>query len=115
MAKDISNGIREFVKNALKSYYDNFQVKLSDNAKKDDVNPAIKLSNDGSVYIYDLGNYNGTNIQNAESLQSVIKNNITITSGENISTQKGNQGITISALGYTYNQEKNSWLYLSKR
>ena len=47
MAKDTSNGIREFVKNALKSYYDNFQVKLSDNASKDDVNPAIKLNNDG--------------------------------------------------------------------
>ena len=75
MAKDTSNGIREFVKNALKSYYDNFQVKLSDNASKDDVNPAIKLNNDGSVYIYDIGGYDGTSVQNASSLQSIIKDN----------------------------------------
>ena len=116
MAKDTSNGIREFVKNALKSYYDNFQVKLSDNASKDDVNPAIKLNNDGSVYIYDIGGYDGRNIQDASSLQSVIKNNkanISITPGANISTQKENDGLTISALGYTYNQEKNSFSELN--
>lgn len=114
MAKDTSNGIRDFVKNALKTYYDNFQVKLSDNVNKDDVNPAIKLNNDGSVYIYDIGGYDGTNIQNASSLQSIIKDNtVTITPGVNISTQKGNQSLTISALGYTYNQEKNSFAELN--
>ena len=116
MAKDTSNGIREFVKNALKSYYDNFQVKLSDNASKDDVNPAIKLNNDGSVYIYDIGGYDGRNIQDASSLQSVIKNNkanISITPGANISTQKENDGLTISALGYKYNQEKYSFAELN--
>ena len=114
MAKDTSNGIRDFVKNALKTYYDNFQVKLADNASKDDVNPAIKLNNDGSVYIYDIGGYNGTNIQDASSLQSIIKDNtVTITPGVNISTQKGNQSLTISALGYTYNQEKNSFAELN--
>ena len=68
MTKNTSTQIREFVKNALKSYYDNFQIKLSDIAKKNDVNPAIKINNDGSVYIYDLGNYNGLSIQNASSL-----------------------------------------------
>lgn len=110
MVKNTSTQIREFVKNALKLYYDNFQVKLSDNAKKDDVNPTIKLNNDGSVYIYDLGNYDGTSIRNASSLQSIIKDNIvTIIPGVNISTQKEDQQLSISALGYTYNQEKDSF------
>ena len=114
MAKNTSTQIREFVKNSLKSYYDNFQVKLSDIAKKDDVNPTIKLNNDGSVYIYDLGNYDGTNIQNASSLQSIIKDNIvTIVPGANISTQKEDQTLSISALGYIHNQEKNSFAELN--
>ena len=59
MAKNTSNGIRELVKNALKSYYDIFQVKLSDTPQPTDINPTIKMVNDGSVYIYDIGGYYG--------------------------------------------------------
>lgn len=114
MAKDTSNGIRDFVKNALKTYYDNFQVKLADSPRSTDINPTIKMDNDGSIYIYNVGGYDGTNIQDASSLQSIIKDNtITITPGANISTQKGNQSLTISALGYIYNQEKNSFAELN--
>ena len=74
MAKDTSNGIRDFVKNALKTYYDNFQVKLADSPRSTDINPTIKMVNDGSIYIYNVGGYDGTSIQNASSLQSVINN-----------------------------------------
>lgn len=74
MAKDTSNGIRDFVKNALKTYYDNFQVKLSDRPQSTDINPTIKMTNDGSIYIYNVGGYDGTSIQNASSLQSIINN-----------------------------------------
>ena len=115
MAKNTSTQIREFVKNALKSYYGNFQVKLSDNAKKDDVNPAIKLNNDGSVYIYGLGNYDGTSIRNASSLQEIIielgksHSDIIINAGNNIQVDTVDTTSTISALGYIYNSEKNSY------
>ena len=51
MAKNTSNGIREFVKNSLNSYYDNFQVKLSDIPQPIDIYPIIKMVNDGGVYI----------------------------------------------------------------
>lgn len=119
MAKNTSTQIREFVKNALKSYYDNYQVKLSDNAKKDDVNPTIKLNNDGSVYIYGLGNYDGTSIRNASSLQEIITElgeshgDIIINAGNNIQVDTVDTTSTIAALGYTYNQEKNSFAELN--
>ena len=51
--------------------------------------------------------YKGEKIgQGKENVKLVIKNNkanISITPGANISTQKENDGLTISALGYTYN------------
>ena len=122
MAKNTSNGIRELVKNALKTYYDIFQVKLSDNPKPNDINPTIKMINDGSVYVYDIGGYRGNSIQNVSTLQKVInsaENNIqdlsthvikNIDAGNNIKIEKpSNTTAKISAIGYLYNEEKKSF------
>ena len=47
---------------------------MADSPQSTDINPTIKIVNDGSIYIYDIGGYDGTNIQDASSLQSVINN-----------------------------------------
>ena len=123
MAKDTSNGIRDFVKNALKTYYDNFQVKLADRPQSTDINPTIKMLNDGSIYIYNVGGYDGISIQNVSTLQKVInsaENNIqdlsthvikNIDAGNNIKIEKpSNTTAKISTIGYLYNEQKKSFV-----
>ena len=137
MAKNTSNGIREFVKNSLNQYYKNFQAKLADNPQPTDINPTIKMVNDGSVYVYDIGSYDGISIQNASTLQKVInsaendivaikndinilENNIqdlsthsikNIDAGNNIKVEKLSKTTAkISAIGYFYNEWKKSFV-----
>ena len=69
--------VRDFVKNSLNSYYKNFQVKMGANADPsiDNVHNAIRIANDGSIYIHDAGGFNGydDNVQNASTLQELLK------------------------------------------
>ncbi len=136
MAKNTSNGIREFVKNSLNQYYKNFQVKLADKPQPTDINPTIKMVNDGSVYVYDIGGYDGISIQNSSTLQKVInsaendivaiKNDINILendiqdlsthaiknidAGNNIKVEKLSKTTAkISTIGYFYNEGKKSF------
>lgn len=110
MAKEVSTGIRAFVKDSLNQYYKRFQVKLDDNPSKNSNKSAIKINNDGSIYVYDIGNYNGSSL-NASTLQEVIKNTggggggQTYYAGDNIEITQDN---SINALGYIYNSTNKS-------
>lgn len=74
MSEDISNGIKSFIKNSLNQYYKRFQVKLDNYPTKDSNKSAIKITNDGSVYVYNVGNYTGTTLDDSSTLQDIIKN-----------------------------------------
>ena len=123
MAKDRSTQIRDFVKNSLATYYKNFQVKL-DTPDASDVNAAIKIGNKkcqsgGEVYVWGLGGYgeDGYDIDNVSTLQDIIhdlsNNKLNIIADANIKVEKNGADISISALGYTYNQEKDSFVELN--
>ena len=119
MAKEVSTGIRAFVKDSLNQYYKRFQIKLDDTPSKNSNKSAIKIHNDGSIYVYDVGNYTGSIFDNASTLQEVIKaigqghSSTHIEAGDNIQVDSSETTSTISALGYTYNQEKNSFAELN--
>lgn len=114
MAKEVSTGIRAFVKDSLNQYYKRFQIKLDNEPSKDSNKSAIKINNDGSIYVYDIGNYTGSIFDNASTLQEVIKtigqgHGTIVNAGANIQVDTTETTSTVSALGYTYNQEKNSY------
>ena len=118
MAREVSTGIRAFVKDSLNQYYKRFQVKLDDNPSKNSQKSAIKIHNDGSIYVYDVGNYTGSVFDNASTLQEVIKaigqgHGTRVEAGDNIQVDSTETTSTISALGYTYNSEKNSFAELN--
>jgi hypothetical protein len=64
----------------------------------------------GDAYLAGVGDYNGDNIESAKTLQEVISNlesvePVTYTAGDNISIEDN----VISALGYKYDKEKESF------
>ena len=75
----------------------------------DDRKNAFEVTNDGNIYMFGAGNYDGTNPEDATTVQELL-NSISgggesYTAGTNIDIVNN----TISAKGYVYNEEKNSF------
>jgi hypothetical protein len=71
---------------------------------------AFEVMQNGDAYLAGVGDYNGDNIESAKTLQEVISNlesvePVTYTAGDNISIEDN----VISALGYKYDKEKESF------
>lgn len=72
---------------------------------------AHEVMDNGDTFIVGIGEYNGTNPYEAKTLQQVITDlenveSVTYSAGDNIDILENN---VISALGYTYDAEKNSF------
>ena len=79
-------------------------IGTSDSTRKN----AFEVMQDGSIYVYGLGNYNGSALTNTSTLQEVIKNaggGQTYHAGDNIEITQDN---SINALGYTYDSTNKS-------